>query len=115
MMVQELPERRAILQQGSAAGLAASLSTLTPGAALAAKDLGVWKQVDLPIVTEAPILFDIEFDPANPKNGWIVGNRGTFLQTTNGGAPQLPATNCGPGAHVSLHRRVHIHFAHSSC
>uniref|UniRef100_A0A7S3FG57 Photosynthesis system II assembly factor Ycf48/Hcf136-like domain-containing protein n=1 Tax=Haptolina ericina TaxID=156174 RepID=A0A7S3FG57_9EUKA len=90
MMVQELPERRAILQQGSAAGLAASLSTLTPGAALAAKDLGVWKQVDLPIVTEAPILFDIEFDPANPKNGWIVGNRGTFLQTTNGGVTWTP-------------------------
>ena len=45
-----------------------------------------WKQVDLPIATESPILFDIEFDPQNPKNGWIVGNKGTFLQTTDGGA-----------------------------
>jgi len=43
----------------------------------------VWQQVDLPIVTEAPILFDIEFDPESPKNGWIVGNRGTFLQTVD--------------------------------
>ena len=45
-----------------------------------------WKQVDLPIATESPILFDIEFDPQNPKNGWIGGNKGTFLQTTDGGA-----------------------------
>jgi len=89
--VQEVPDRRAILQQGSAAGLAASLTTLAaPEAAMAAKNLGMWKQVDLPIVTEAPILFDIEFDPANPKNGWIVGNRGTFLQTTDGGDTWTP-------------------------
>ena len=85
-MVQDVPDRRAVLQQGAAIGAAASLAPLLqPSAALAANDLGVWKQVDLPIVTEAPILFDIEFDPENPKNGWIVGNRGTFLQTADGG------------------------------
>jgi len=89
-MVQEVPERRAILQQGSAAGLGAALGALVPQEAWAAKDLGIWKQLDLPIVTEAPILFDIEFDPANPKNGWIVGNRGTFLQTTNSGETWTP-------------------------
>jgi len=50
----------------------------------------VWQQVDLPIVTEAPILFDIEFDPESPKNGWIVGNRGTFLQTMDAGKTWTP-------------------------
>ena len=30
-------------------------------------------------------LFDIDFDPANPDNGFIVGNKGTFLQTFDGG------------------------------
>ena len=41
--------------------------------------------VELPIATEAPILFDIDFDPANPSNGFIVGNKGTFLLTKDGG------------------------------
>jgi len=90
MMVQELPERRAVLQQTCAAGAAAALAPLVPQAASAAEDLGVWKQVDLPIVTEAPILFDIEFDPDNPNTGWIVGNRGTFLQTIDGGKSWQP-------------------------
>ena len=90
-MLQEVPDRRAVLQQGAAMGAAASLAPLLqPSAALAATDLGTWKQVDLPIVTEAPILFDIEFDPENPKNGWIVGNRGTFLQTTDSGKTWTP-------------------------
>ncbi|KAL1525924.1 hypothetical protein AB1Y20_020750 [Prymnesium parvum] len=81
----ELP-RRALLQHG---GAAAALTALAPLAASAA-DLGVWRQVDLPIVTEAPILFDIEFDTKDPKNGWVVGNRGTFLQTTDGGKSWTP-------------------------
>jgi len=80
-----------VLQQGCAAGVAASLAPLLqPSAASAASDLGTWQQVDLPIVTEAPILFDIEFDPENPKNGWIVGNRGTFLQTADAGKSWTP-------------------------
>jgi len=91
MMVQELPERRAVLQQTCAASVAASLTPLLqPQAASAASDLGQWQQVDLPIVTEAPILFDIEFDPENNKNGWIVGNRGTFLQTSDAGKSWTP-------------------------
>ena len=90
-MIQDVPDRRAVLQQGAAIGATASLAPLLqPSAALAAGDLGVWKQVDLPIVTEAPILFDIEFDPENPKNGWIVGNRGTFLQTVDSGKTWTP-------------------------
>ena len=45
-----------------------------------------WDVVELPILSEtSPILFDIEFDSQDPQKGWVVGNRGTFLQTTNGG------------------------------
>merc|ERR1740138_1300759 len=51
----------------------------------AAADEG-WEVVNLPILSEtAPILFDIEFDTKDPKLGWIVGNRGTFLQTNDAG------------------------------
>jgi photosystem II stability/assembly factor-like uncharacterized protein len=42
--------------------------------------------VNLPILSEtAPILFDIEFDSKDRNLGWIVGNRGTFLQTGDAG------------------------------
>lgn len=89
-MVQETLDRRTLVQQSCATSLVtAVVPAIQPQAALAT-DLGVWQQVDLPIVTEAPILFDIEFDPENPKNGWIVGNRGTFLQTTDGGKSWTP-------------------------
>jgi len=80
--------RRALLKQGAAAGTVASLGALTTpvlpaSAATAVKD---WEVVDLPIIAETPpILFDIEFDSKDPKLGWIVGNRGTFLQTNDGG------------------------------
>jgi len=82
--------RRALLQQGCAAGGAVSLGALGPLAqpapAFAAQTVS-WAPVDLPIISEtAPILFDIDFDSKNPKQGWIVGNRGTFLQTSDGGS-----------------------------
>jgi photosystem II stability/assembly factor-like uncharacterized protein len=42
--------------------------------------------VNLPIIGDKPpIIFDIEFSNKDPNLGWIVGNRGTFLSTTNGG------------------------------
>jgi photosystem II stability/assembly factor-like uncharacterized protein len=79
--------RRGLLQGAGAAGALAA----TPRQARAdffggdgvPKD---WVPVTLPIIAETPpILFDIEFDTKNPKQGWIVGNRGTFLQTEDGG------------------------------
>merc|ERR1719454_1542093 len=73
--------RRSLLQAGSAASLGAP--ALPAAAATAVKD---WEVVNLPIISETPpILFDIEFDSKDPKLGWIVGNRGTFLQTNDGG------------------------------
>jgi len=82
MMALPTPDRRTALQSAALAGVAFSAPDAVRAAA-AATD--TWKAVDLPIATESPILFDIEFDPANPKNGFIVGNKGTFLQTTDGG------------------------------
>merc|ERR1719487_2404903 len=67
---------------------AAVLTTVPPPLLKSAEaaDLKDWLPVDLPIISEtAPILFDIEFDSKNPDLGWIVGNRGTFLQTNNAG------------------------------
>jgi len=47
-----------------------------------ARDPLIWKKVDLPI---KETLFDISFDPANADHGWLVGAKGTFLETFDGG------------------------------
>jgi len=77
------PTRRQVL------GTAAASAALSTGAqpAAAAKSAGrEWEVVQLPIIGETPpILFDIDFDTVNPNLGWIVGNRGTFLQTKDAG------------------------------
>jgi photosystem II stability/assembly factor-like uncharacterized protein len=49
--------------------------------AIAAEDKK-WKKVDLPI---RETLFDISFDPGNPSHGWLVGAKGTFLETFDAG------------------------------
>ena len=79
--------RREMMQSGSAAAAAAAASGSFLPRAASAKGGPVtgWQTVDLPIATESPILFDIDFDPQNPSNGWICGNKGTFLQTKDGG------------------------------
>lgn len=61
----------------------ASISGLTavPGAAMA-KGEKVWTKVDLPT---KDTLFDISFDDKDPKHGWLVGAKGTFLETFDGG------------------------------
>lgn len=48
----------------------------------AKENLAVWKQVSLPV---KETLFDITFDPAKPEHGWVVGAKGTFLETFDGG------------------------------
>lgn len=47
-----------------------------------AKDSIIWKKVELPI---KETLFDISFDPSNNDHGWLVGAKGTFLETFDGG------------------------------
>lgn len=71
---------------GAAATAAAagfSLSSLPVGA----KDKLTWKKVDLPV---RETLFDITFDPAKPEHGWLVGAKGTFLETFDGGDSWSP-------------------------
>ena len=79
--------RRAVLQTTPALAAAASVAPLVSAPAAAnAANVKDWKVVDLPIISETPpILFDIEFDSKDPQKGWIVGNRGTFLQTRDAG------------------------------
>ena len=55
--------------------------TGSPSAALA-KGPKVWQKVDLPT---RDTLFDISFDSKNANHGWLVGARGTFLETFDGG------------------------------
>lgn len=84
------PARRELLRAASASALAAGVSSaFGPARPAAALDLfgsaappTRWAQVDIPVET---ILFDVEFDSAQPEHGWIVGNKGTFLETTDGG------------------------------
>ena len=57
--------RREMMQSASAAAAAAAASGSFLPQAASAKGANAWQVVDLPIATEAPILFDIDFDPQN--------------------------------------------------
>jgi photosystem II stability/assembly factor-like uncharacterized protein len=48
-----------------------------------------WKQINLPVDT---VLFDLDFVKDSPKHGWLVGSKGTFLETTDGGENWIPRT-----------------------
>mmetsp|Transcript_22450 Transcript_22450/g.66185 ORF Transcript_22450/g.66185 Transcript_22450/m.66185 type:complete len:403 (-) Transcript_22450:368-1576(-) len=81
------PARREVLATSGglvAACLAAALPAEPARAGLfgGSAPKSAWTQVPIPVDT---ILFDVEFDPADPDHGWIVGNKGTFLETTDGG------------------------------
>ena len=67
----------------AAAALAAPLSLVTPPAN--ALDVKRWSQVSLPVSTT---LFDIAFD--TPEHGYLVGSKGTFLETLDGGKSWKP-------------------------
>ena len=113
----ESPSRRALLQQGCTAAGAASLSSLVAPAmpAVAATVAKDWQVVNLPIISETPpILFDIEFDSKDPNLGWIVGNRGTFLQTNDGGKTWAAKSfaNLDPDEEIN-YRFTKVSFARS--
>ena len=65
----------------SAATLGVISSPLIPKA-VSAKDKVVWEKVSLPV---RETLFDIAFDSEKPLHGWVVGAKGTFLETFDGG------------------------------
>lgn len=67
----------------AAVALGASLaSSLVSAAPAAAKSNLVWEKVELPV---RETLFDVSFDPSKPDHGWVVGAKGTFLETFDGG------------------------------
>ena len=75
--------RRDFVQGVGAAALApAVLSNAAPAQAL---DVKRWSQVPLPVSTT---LFDIAFD--TPDHGYLVGAKGTFLETVDGGRSWKP-------------------------
>ena len=75
--------RRDFVQGVGAAALApAVLAGATPAGAL---DVKRWSQVPLPVSTT---LFDIAFD--TPDHGYLVGAKGTFLETLDGGRSWKP-------------------------
>jgi len=75
--------RRDFVQGVGAAALApAVLANAAPAQAL---DVKRWSQVPLPVSTT---LFDIAFD--TPDHGYLVGAKGTFLETLDGGRSWKP-------------------------
>ena len=48
-----------------------------------------WDKVELPM---KETLFDISFDPSKPEHGWVVGSKGTFLETFDGGDTWITRT-----------------------
>lgn len=69
---------------GSRAAMAAATAALTglPSASFARGREKSWEKVDLPT---KETLFDIAFDPQKPEHGWLVGAKGTFLETFDEG------------------------------
>jgi photosystem II stability/assembly factor-like uncharacterized protein len=77
------------LSAKAAAAVAAGSAVVSgaPAAAMAREKDLTWKKVDLPV---RETLFDISFDPSKPEHGWVVGAKGTFLETFDGGDTWQP-------------------------
>lgn len=48
-----------------------------------------WELIKIPVDT---VLFDMDFVKDSPLHGWIVGTKGTFLETLDGGKTWVPRT-----------------------
>lgn len=48
-----------------------------------------WQKIDTPTDT---VLFDLDFVENSPDHGWLVGSKGTFLETKDGGKTWIPRT-----------------------
>ena len=71
--------------------LTAGISLLAPFRSVNAKEIKnkKWEQIEIPVDT---VLFDLDFVKDDPKHGWLVGSKGTFLETTDGGKTWIPRT-----------------------
>jgi len=77
--------RRNILKTAAAVS---SLSIFNAKSASAEKT-GTWERISLPVDT---VLFDLDFVKDTPQHGWLVGSKGTFLETLDGGETWVPRT-----------------------
>lgn len=103
----EVP-RRGFLSASAAAALAAAASgSLAPAPAAAARALlpPPWSQVD--VATEAT-LFDLSFAPDDPTHGFLVGTRGTVLETKDGGNSWQPRSFATVEADEELNYRFEV-------
>lgn len=57
-------------------------ASVVAGGVAAAKEKVIWSKINLPI---KETLFDITFDSLKPEHGWLIGAKGTFLETFDGG------------------------------
>ena len=74
------------------AGIAATLTgvaSLTGAGPAMATEGKRWTKIDVPL---RETLFDISFDKNKPEHGWIVGAKGAFLETFDGGVSWKPRT-----------------------
>ena len=54
-----------------------------------AEKAATWERITLPVDT---VLFDLDFVKDEPQHGWLVGSKGTFLETLDGGQTWVPRT-----------------------
>lgn len=64
-----------------------NLFSLATATSVNAKSKDIWEKIELPV---RETLFDISFDPSKPDHGWIVGAKGTFFETFDGGDSWIP-------------------------
>lgn len=74
-------DRRRVLQTVAIGSLGLQSSSVS------ALEIKSWEKVELPVSTT---LFDIEFE--TPDHGYLVGSKGTFLETVDGGKSWKPRT-----------------------
>jgi len=84
-VTQENNKRRQILKF---AATISSISLFGNKSALAEKP-AAWTRISLPVDT---VLFDLDFVKDAPEHGWLVGSKGTFLETLDGGDTWVPRT-----------------------
>jgi photosystem II stability/assembly factor-like uncharacterized protein len=56
---------------------------------VSAERVATWERITLPVDT---VLFDLDFVKDEPQHGWLVGSKGTFLETLDGGQTWVPRT-----------------------
>jgi len=83
--INEIKKRRDILK------FAAAFSSIPVFGSqpASAEKAATWERITLPVDT---VLFDLDFVKDEPQHGWLVGYKGTFLETLDGGQTWVPRT-----------------------